>query len=244
MSATTAPRMGALCRRPRWRRPAGRGARGPAGAGPTTPSRSSPPADGRTFRYVDSEAILSDPSHAPAFASLPGALAAVDGYNSGAIRAGTLFGSPDSGVRPDSGALAASGAYILVDAANAARFAPRDASDGTLHASDVQTLLSAAIAIAKRARAQIRRPLGSSAEVTIAIVDRNGDILGLARTADAPVFGIDVAVQKARTAMFFSLSSAAAELSSAPAAQYLFITTPASISRYVDAMRAFLGDPA
>ena len=63
--------------------------------------------------------------------------------------------------------------------------------------------------------------LGSSAEVTIAIVDRNGDILGLARTADAPVFGIDVAVQKARTAMFFSLPSAAAELSSAPHAQYL-----------------------
>jgi uncharacterized protein GlcG (DUF336 family) len=201
-------------------------------------------ADGRTFRYVDSEAIISDPSHAPAFASLPGALVAVDGYNSGAIRAGTLFGSPDSGVRPDSGALASSGAYILVDAANAARFAPRDAADGTLHASDVQTLLAAAIAIANRARGQIRRPLGSSAEVTIAIVDRGGDILGLARTADAPVFGIDVAVQKARTAMFFSHPAAAADLASAPPAQYLFITTPASIGRYVEAMRAFFNDPA
>jgi uncharacterized protein GlcG (DUF336 family) len=201
-------------------------------------------ANGRTFRYVDSEAILSDPTHAPAFASLPGALVAVDGYTSGAILAGTLFGSAASGIRPDTGSLAASGAYILVDAANGPRFAPRDASDGTLHASDVQALLTQAISIAKRARGQIRRPLGSSAEVSIAVVDRSGDILGLARTADAPVFGIDVAVQKARTAMFFSHPSAAADLASAPAAQYLFITTPASISRYVDAMRAFLDDPA
>ncbi len=31
-------------------------------------------ADGRTFRYVDSEAMLADPVRAPAFASLPGAL--------------------------------------------------------------------------------------------------------------------------------------------------------------------------
>jgi uncharacterized protein GlcG (DUF336 family) len=201
-------------------------------------------ADGRTFRYVDSEATLSDPTHAPPFTSLPGALAAVDGYNPGAIRAGTLLGSPDSGVRPDAGALASSGAWILVDAGNAARFAPRDAADGTLRASDVQALLAEAIAIAKRARAQIRRPLGSSAEVTIAIVDRSGDILGLARTADAPVFGIDVAVQKARTAMFFSHPSAAAELSSAPPAQYLFPPAAAPIARYVGAMRVFLDDPA
>ena len=201
-------------------------------------------ADGRTFHYVDSEATLSDPSHAPAFASLGGALAVVDGYNAGAIRAGTLFGSPDSGMRPDAGALAASGAWILVDTANSARYAPRDAADGTLRAGDVQALLGEALAIAKRARAQIRRPLGSSAEVTIAVVDRSGDILGLARTADAPVFGIDVAVQKARTAMFFSLPSAAAELSSAPPAQYLFQPASAPIARYVDAMRTFFGDPA
>jgi uncharacterized protein GlcG (DUF336 family) len=201
-------------------------------------------ADGRTFRYVDSEAILSDPSHAPPFAALPGALAVVDGYNSGAIRAGTAFGSPDSGVRPDDGALASSGAWILVDASNTARFPPGDASDGTLLAGDVKALLAEAIALAKRTRGQIRRPLGSSAEVTIAVVDRSGDILGLARTSDAPVFGIDVAVQKARTAMFFSHPAAASELASAPPAQYLFPPATASIARYGDAMRAFFGDPA
>ncbi|HEY4999381.1 MAG TPA: heme-binding protein, partial [Usitatibacter sp.] len=201
-------------------------------------------ADGRVFRYVDSEATLADPSRAPTFASLPGALAAVDGYNTGVIRAGTVFGSADSGVRPDGGALASSGAWILVDAANAARFAPRDASDGALHAVEVQAMLVEAIAVANRARGQIRRPLGSSAQVTIAVVDRNGDILGLVRTPDAPVFGIDVAVQKARTAMFFSHPSAAAELSSLPPAQYLSPPAQAPIASYVDAMRAFLSDPA
>ena len=40
------------------------------------------------------------------------------------------------------------------------------------------------------------------------MVDLNGDILGLARTPDAPVFGTDVAVQKARGALLFSLPNA------------------------------------
>ncbi|MGZ5041813.1 MAG: heme-binding protein [Usitatibacter sp.] len=198
-------------------------------------------ADGRVFRYVDSEAVMSDPSHPPAFASLPGTLAAVAGYNAGAVRAGTSFGSAASGVRADRGA---SGAWILVDGSDAPRFPPRDASDGALRASEVQALLDEAIAIAKRARGQIRRPLGSSAEVSIAVVDRGGDILGLVRTGDAPVFGIDVAVQKARTAMFFYHPSAADDLASLPPAQYLSPPVAAPIAPYGDAMRAFLEDPA
>ncbi|HYL18601.1 MAG TPA: heme-binding protein, partial [Burkholderiales bacterium] len=36
--------------------------------------------DGRTLRYVDSEAIVSIPANAPSFATLPGALLAVPGY--------------------------------------------------------------------------------------------------------------------------------------------------------------------
>ena len=86
--------------------------------------------------------------------------------------------------------------------------------------------------------------LGSSAEVTISVVDLKGDILGLVRTPDAPVFGIDVAVQKARSAMFFSSPDAAALLASVPPAQYLSNLGSTSISGYVDRMRAFLGDPA
>ena len=54
------------------------------------------------------------------------------------------------------------------------------------------------------ARAQIRRPLDSRAQVTISVVDTNGAVLGIVRSPDAPIFGIDVSLQKARTATFFS----------------------------------------
>jgi len=190
-------------------------------------------ADGRTFRFVDSESIRSDPARAPAFATLPGALVPVEGFSSAVIRAGTAFGTPASGVRADTGAFAASNGWVVVDAANANRFAPRDSTDALLHANEVQAILREGLAIAQRARGQIRRPLGSIAEVSISVVGADGEILGLVRTADAPVFGIDVAVQKARTAMFFSHPLAAAELAANPAA-----------APYVAAMRGFLNDPA
>jgi len=199
-------------------------------------------ADGRTFRFVDSESTASDPANAPPLASQPGALEAIEGYVPASIVAGTSFGAADSGVRADDGALAASAGWILADARNANRYPPRAAADGSLSAADVQTLLAGALDIAHRARGQIRRPLGSSAEVSIAVVDRNGDILGFVRTADAPLFGIDVAVQKARTALFFSHPQAAAELRAAPDAVYLAGGT-SSIARYADALPAFVGVP-
>jgi uncharacterized protein GlcG (DUF336 family) len=65
-----------------------------------------------------------------------------------------------------------------------------------------------------RARAQIRQPLGSRAQVTISIVDTRGEILGVVRSPDAPVFGIDTAIQKARSVSFISGSYAAADLTS------------------------------
>jgi uncharacterized protein GlcG (DUF336 family) len=79
--------------------------------------------------------------------------------------------------------------------------------------------------------------------VSIAVVDRNGDILGFVRTADAPLFGIDVAVQKARTALFFSHPRAASELRAAPDAAYLGGGS-SSLARYADALPAFVGVPA
>ena len=42
------------------------------------------------------------------------------------------------------------------------------------------------------------------ARVHIAVVDRDGDLLGVFRMDDGPNFGYDVAIQKARTAAFFS----------------------------------------
>src|SRR5262249_8868914 len=157
---------------------------------------------------------------------------------------GTSFGTAASGVRADAGTFAASSGWILVDSTNASRFPVRASSDGALSATEVTTLMNDALSIAHRARGQIRRPLGSSAEVTITVVDLNGEILGLVRTPDAPIFGIDVAVQKARTAMFFSSPNAAALLGSVPPAQYLSNLGSASISDYVDRTRTFLGDPA
>jgi uncharacterized protein GlcG (DUF336 family) len=205
-------------------------------------------ADGRTFRYVDSTSLASDPARAPSFASLPaavGALVPVAGYNAGTIVAGTAFLTPASGIRADNGALAAIGGYVLVDRDNVNRFPPRASSvAGGLDAADVTAILGEALKIASRARAQIRRPLGSAAEVTISVVDLNGDILGLARTRDGPVFGIDVSAQKARTALLISSPTAAARLSSLPDAVYLAPPgQTSSIAAYVLAARAFLGDP-
>ena len=199
-------------------------------------------ADGRTFRFVDSEATASDPASAPPLAALPGALEAIDGYAAASIVPGAAFGSAASGVRADDAAFAPSAGWILADTRNANRYPPRASGDGSLPAAAVQSLLAGALDIAHRARGQIRRPLGSSAEVSIAVVDRNGDILGFVRTADAPLFGIDVAVQKARTALFFSHPNAAAELRSAPDAAYVGGGS-ASIARYADALPAFVGVP-
>jgi len=84
-----------------------------------------------------------------------------------------------------------------------------------LTAADVQTIISHAAQQANITRAAIRQPLGSNARVTMAVVDTEGVVLGLFRQQDAPVFGFDVAVQKARTAAFFSGANAAARLRAA-----------------------------
>lgn len=78
-----------------------------------------------------------------------------------------------------------------------------------LTASDVGTIISRAAQQSNITRAAIRQPLGSNARVTIAVVDTAGVVLGVFRQQDAPMFGFDVAVQKARTAAFFSTPNAA-----------------------------------
>ena len=105
-------------------------------------------------------------------------------------------------------------AFVLVDDNGNNRF-PAIASeleDGLTQAEVVASLRHT-LAIANKARAQIRRPVGSAMRATAAIVD--------ARTRDGPVFGIDTALQKARTATFFSHTHAAVDLISAPDTQYL-----------------------
>src|SRR2546430_5417498 len=57
------------------------------------------------------------------------------------------------------------------------------------------TTLFRSLSVANEARTQIRRPLGTQARVTIAVVDTNGVILGMVASRDAPVFGADVSVR-------------------------------------------------
>lgn len=98
-----------------------------------------------------------------------------------------------------------------------------------LTAADVTTIITQAAQQAARTRAAIRRPLGSPAEVNISVVDTNGVVLGLFSTADAPIFGFDVSVQKARTAAFYSGAGAGTLLSNAEGGRFL---------NYVNAARA------
>lgn len=204
-------------------------------------------ADGRTFRFVDSESLMSNPAQAPAYASLAGSLLTVTGYFNGPLRAGTSFGNAASGFRADSGALSAQNAYILVDASNASRYPARGGTDSLMTAAEATTILVEALKVANRARAQIRRPLGTQAQVTVAVVDTNGEVLVLARTPDAPVFGADVSLQKARSALLFSHPNVGAEIGALPAADYKG-AGGASVPRfrtfpeYVSATRIFLND--
>jgi len=204
-------------------------------------------ADGRTFRFTDNPATASNPANVPPFSAIDGTvgkLLPVDGYYAGtAILAGVEYGTPASGMRPDTNAaFAGLNAWVLVDQANVNRYPPRGGTDGLLTQADVTQILRGAIDVANRARAQIRQPGGSPAEVTMTVVDTRGAVLGLIRTPDAPVFGIDVSLQKARTAALFSSRDAGAVLDSLPPAVYPFKPS-VSIAAYATAMRRFLGDP-
>ena len=199
--------------------------------------------DGRTLRFTDSETLASTPANAPAFATLPGSLVAVPGYAPAAVQAGTTFGTAASGVRADTGFFADLDGHVLVNAANANRFPATAGTDGGLTQAEVIELMRSALKVANRARAQIRRPLGSAAQVSISVVDSQGVLLGLVRSPDAPVFGADVSVQKARSAAFLSRADAGAQLLALPPANYLAPPAASSPGAYVNALRAFLGDP-
>lgn len=218
--------------------------------------------DGKVLRFTDVEfaQLSSNPVSAPSFGSIAatvGAVIPVPGYTDAVIRDGTAFGQPASGIRPDGDAnYPGRDAFVLVDDTNALRYPPRGGTDaaavGTavLTENEVRILLQSALDVANRARAQIRRPVGSQARVTISVVDTQGEILGIARTRDAPLFGTDVSLQKARTAAFMSSSTAAAFIATLPDAKYLSTTDTAvsvvqsiPLSGYVDALRTFVGDP-
>jgi len=210
--------------------------------------------DGKSLRLSDATfaELRSDPTSAPSFASLggvAGTLVTVPGYSAAAVMAGTAFGQPASGIRPDALDYPGLDAFVLVDGADNERFRPRPGTEasGALTASEVRALIAEALRLARRTRSQIRRPLGGAARVTISVVDSNGVVLGIARSRDAPVFGIDVSLQKARTAAFLSSTAAAAALAGVPAAVYLdgglSVLRREPLAQYVSELRSFIGVP-
>ena len=212
-------------------------------------------ADGKTLRFSDArtEDLRSRADAAPAFASLAGsvgALVAVAGYAEARLRAGSAFGQARSGIRADTRDYPGLDAFVLVDASDTERYRPRAGTEasGGLSAAEVRAMLSSALRTAQRARAQIRRPLDSPARVSIAVVDSEGEMLGLVRTRDAPIFGIDVSVQKARAAAFFSGRRAAERLQALPPAVYLdrglTRLREEAPAQYATTLRVFLGLPS
>jgi len=202
--------------------------------------------DGTTLRYSDATAatLMSTPASATAFGSLPvgtGVFTPVAGYYAGpGAIAGQAYGTEASGVRKaTAGEFNNVDAFILTDGSGGARYPVQGGTDvgsvgAPLTAAETRAVLEEAFTIMSRARAQIRRPLDSRAQVSIAVVDTHGVTLGLVRSPDAPLFGIDVAVQKARTASFLSNPAAAADLSGDPSAD---------VNAFVGQTRTFLSMP-
>ncbi len=173
--------------------------------------------DGKIVRFSDAK--ISD-LRSNAVAPLSG------GSLIGGIGRGVPFGTPQSG-------FVATDEFGVPAVVLGQRFTPRAGTDqGALTANEVRVLISNALRIAYRSRAQIRNPADSGARVTVSIVDSNGVILGIARTTDAPIFGTDVSLQKARTAAFFSR----------PDAGQILINS--GLHHYVNTARAFIGPTA
>jgi len=204
------------------------------------------------LRYSDATAanLKKTPGAARSFATLNGSvgsLVSVNGYYTApTVLAGSAYGTEASGIRAATAAERTSGAvidnpdaFVLSDGAGAVRYPIRAGTDGSevtspLTAAEVKATLEEAFKIMSRARAQIRKPLDSRAQVSISVVDTQGSILGFARSPDAPIFGTDVSLQKARTAAFFSNSRAAADLAG---------NASPDVQSFVPAVRTFLGNP-
>lgn len=185
---------------------------------------------GKSLRYTDLsyEEIDPLPENLPSLED--SGFVNVPLYFSGTPRPGVAFGSPASGVAATVRAGVASA--NLTAGGPAPRFPSRGGSalgGAELSAREVEALLDSSLLTASRARAAIRRPLDTGARVSIWIVDHRGVPLGFTRSQDAPVFGIDVALQKARAAAFFSSPDAASALRAVQGGR-----------DYVGAMQAFV----
>jgi len=183
-------------------------------------------AGGLTLRYSDAQPgdLLKNPATATPYLKLPkgtGALLPVKGYFAPPARAGSPYGSIASGIVQDTTNTInpTKHPYLLVDGTSHVRY-PATAGSGipeALTRAEALQLLRAAYASGILTRAQIRNPPGSVLAVTVSVVDSNGTILAVGTIPDAPVFGIDVSLQKARSAVFMSSAYGDSALRSAQA---------------------------
>ena len=208
------------------------------------------------LRYSDAtvSGLRSTPASARAFSALNGtigSLVSIPGYyaqgSAPTVLGGNAYGAEGSGIRASTATERSSGntinnidAFVLTDGSGNNRYPLRAATDGArvstpLSQAEVKAILEEAFKIMSRARAQIRKPLDSPAQVTISIVDTDGSVLGLARSPDAPIFGTDVSLQKARTAAFFSGPNAGTDLQGNPSID---------VQGFVQKTRTFFNDPA
>jgi uncharacterized protein GlcG (DUF336 family) len=203
-------------------------------------------AGGQTLRFSDARPgdLATSPPNAPPFDAInnvAGAFVTVPGYyDSGRGPIGGVgYGTTSSGIRPDVSGIydAVTPPAVLVDLSDNLRFPVRGGSSvggaADLTAQEVQLILRAAYQVALRTRAQIRVPIGALARINVTVVDTNGTILGLVSSQDAPVFGLDVSVQKARTTVFLSSPLARIQLASNPTLDF-----------YLQQARAYFGPNA
>lgn len=165
---------------------------------------------GRSLRTVDLAYEDLDPLPDPLVELDQASIVAVPFYTNGAVKSGAVFGEAGSGILNINRAQLP--AMILVNGSGSPRFPTRSGSSlpsgAQLRSNEVDAILDSALLTAHRARAAIRRPLDTAARVSIWVVDHLGIPLGMIRSQDAPVFGLDVALQKGRTAAFFSSADA------------------------------------
>lgn len=162
--------------------------------------------DGLRFPFIANRPARREPTQ-----TLAALIAAGRGQVSGPIAAGeprinnaTFAGVPgllrqrtNAGVTsPQNPVVSPAGQNNLIDS--------DDADADRLTVADVTRVIEDAVSTARGTRAGIRKPNGVPAQVHVAVVDRDGDVLGVFRMSDGTNFSYDVAVQKARTAAFFS----------------------------------------
>jgi uncharacterized protein GlcG (DUF336 family) len=139
--------------------------------------------------------------------------------------AGTIFGAPDGSsgfvldgtFGPPLYSGATSSVWVYTNG-TAVRFPPTNGLNGNgvqpITAAEAAQLVVAGLNVAAETRSAIRVPINTPAQMTVTVVDYDGNILASARGSDTLVDSADVTPQKARSSIFFSRTDAASKISS------------------------------